>query len=43
MKKIILIDGNSLVFRAYYATSYGQLMRNQHGLYTNAIYGFCMI
>ena len=42
MKKIILIDGNSLMFRAYYATSYtGNLMQNSKGLYTNAIYSFC--
>lgn len=41
MKRIILIDGNSLMFRAYYATAYtGNLMQAQSGLYTNAIYGF---
>ena len=41
MKKIILVDGNSLMFRAYYATAYaGVLMKNSKGLYTNAIYGF---
>jgi DNA polymerase-1 len=42
VKKIILIDGNSLMFRAYYATAYtGNLMKNKQGLYTNAIFGFC--
>ena len=41
MKKIILIDGNNLMFRSYYATAYsGNLMRNSKGLYTNALYGF---
>lgn len=41
MKKILLIDGNSLMFRAYYATAYtGNLMMTSNGLYTNAIYGF---
>ncbi len=41
MKKIILIDGNSLMFRAYYATAYsGNLMHNKNGLYTNAIFAF---
>ena len=41
MKKIVLIDGNSLMFRAYYATAYtGNLMQARSGLYTNAIYGF---
>ena len=42
MKKIVLIDGNSLMFRAYFATSFtGNLMKTSKGLYTNAIYGFC--
>ena len=42
MKRAILIDGNSLMFRSYYATSYtGNLMQNSSGLYTNAIFGFC--
>lgn len=41
-KKVILIDGNSLMFRSYYATAYtGNLMQNKKGLYTNAIFGFC--
>ena len=41
-KKAVLIDGNSLMFRSYYATSYtGNLMQNSKGLYTNAIFGFC--
>ena len=41
MKKLVLIDGNSLMFRAYYATAYtGNLMKTTNGLYTNALYGF---
>lgn len=41
MKNIILIDGNSLLFRAYYATaSVGNLMVNRNGIPTNALYGF---
>ena len=41
MKKLILIDGNSLMFRAYYETAYtGNLMQASNGLYTNALYGF---
>ena len=41
-RKITLIDGNSLMFRAFYATAYtGNIMRNKDGLYTNALYGFC--
>lgn len=40
-KRIVLIDGNSLMFRAYYATAYrGNLMQTSTGLYTNAIHGF---
>lgn len=42
MAKAILIDGNSLMFRSYYATAYtGNLMKNSSGLYTNAVFGFC--
>ena len=42
MRKIILIDGNSLMFRAYYATAYrpGNLMQSKSGVYTNAIFAF---
>lgn len=41
MKKIVLIDGNNLMFRSYYATAYtGSLMKNSKGLVTNALYGF---
>ena len=36
--KIILIDGNSLAYRAFYALP--DTMRNAAGLTTNAIYGF---
>ncbi len=42
MKKLLLIDGNSLMFRSYYATAYtGNLMKTKEGLYTNAVFGFC--
>ena len=41
MKKIILVDGNNLFFRSYYATAYtGNLMKNSKGFPTNALYGF---
>ena len=41
MKKIIIIDGNSLLFRAYYATSFtGTIMKRKDGFPTNAIFGF---
>ncbi|MDD4643225.1 MAG: 5'-3' exonuclease H3TH domain-containing protein, partial [Erysipelotrichaceae bacterium] len=40
MKKLLLIDGNSLVFRAYYATAYGRMMTTSNNISTNAVYGF---
>ena len=41
MKKIILVDGNNLLFRSFYATAYqGVIMKNSKGFTTNALYGF---
>ena len=41
MKKVILVDGNNLLFRSYYATAYtGNIMKNSKGFPTNALYGF---
>lgn len=41
MKKVILVDGNNLMFRSYYATLYsGSMMTNSEGFPTNALYGF---
>ena len=41
MKKLILVDGNNLLFRSYFATAYqGVIMRNSKGFPTNALYGF---
>ncbi len=41
MKKVILVDGNNLLFRSYYATAnQGTIMRNSKGFPTNALYGF---
>jgi len=41
MKKVILVDGNNLMFRSYYATLYsGSIMTNKEGFPTNALYGF---
>lgn len=42
MKKIIVIDGNALIFRAYYATA-TRMSVNQNGTPTNAIYLFSSI
>src|SRR5574344_203756 len=42
MAKIIIIDGNSLLFRAFYATSFkdGPLLQTSFGTPTNAIVAF---
>ena len=41
MEKVVLIDGNNLIFRSYYATAYrGELLTNSKGLPTNAIYAY---
>lgn len=41
MEELILIDGNSLLFEAFYATSYtGNYMVNRNGIPTNGVYGF---
>lgn len=37
MKKLILIDGNSIAYRAFFALP---LLNNDKGVYTNAVYGF---
>jgi len=36
-KKLVLIDGNSIIFRAFFALP---LLNNDKGVYTNAVYGF---
>lgn len=41
MEELILIDGNSLLFKAFYATRYtGNYMVNRNGIPTNGVYGF---
>ena len=39
-KKIVLIDGNSVAYRAFFALP---LLNNDKGIHTNAIYGFAMM
>lgn len=40
-KRVILVDGMALLFRAFYATSYsGYIRKTSQGLPTNAVYGF---
>ena len=43
MQNLLLLDGNSMLFRAYYATLYGKSMTTSNGIPTNAIYGFVMM
>lgn len=43
MKDLLLIDGNSMLFRAYYATLYTRMMRTRNGIPTNAVYGFILM
>lgn len=41
MTKTYIVDGNSLLFRAYYSTAYtGNLMMTKQGIPTNAIFAF---
>ena len=41
MSKLLLIDGYSLVYRAYFSTAYsGRLMQTKAGFVTNALHGF---
>lgn len=39
-KKLMLIDGNSIAYRAFFALP---LLNNDKGIHTNAIYGFTMM
>ena len=38
--KLMVLDGNSLVNRAFYGVGKNQLLTTRQGLHTNAIYGF---
>ena len=40
MKKFLLVDGNSLLFRAYYATAFTRMLQTSYGKYTNAVVAF---
>jgi len=39
-KKVVLIDGNSVAYRAFFALP---LLNNDKGIHTNAVYGFAMM
>ena len=38
--KLMVLDGNSIVNRAYYGVGKARLLTTRQGLHTNAIYGF---
>lgn len=42
-RKLIIIDGNSILNRAFYGLRGKQLLATSDGLYTNAVYGFLNI
>ena len=39
-KKVVLVDGNNIAYRAFFALP---LLNNDKGIHTNAIYGFTMM
>jgi len=43
MKKIVLIDGNSILNRAFYGIMGSKMLTTADGKYTNAVYGFLAI
>ena len=43
MGKLILIDGNSIMNRAFYGIMGSKMLTTKDGTYTNAVYGFLAI
>ena len=43
MSKLVLIDGNSILNRAFYGIMGSKMLTTKDGKYTNAIYGFLAI
>ena len=43
MKKLVLIDGNSIMNRAFYGIMESKMLTTKDGKYTNAVYGFLAI
>lgn len=43
MKKLIVIDGNSILNRAFYGIMGSKMLQTADGTYTNAVYGFLNI
>lgn len=43
MSKIVLIDGNSILNRAFYGIMGSNMLKTEDGTYTNAVFGFLQI
>jgi len=43
MKKILAVDGNSILNRAFYGLSGPNMLKTEDGIYTNAVFGFLNI
>lgn len=43
MEKIVLVDGNSIMNRAFYGIMGSKMLTTKDGKYTNAVYGFLAI
>ena len=43
MDKLVLIDGNSIINRAFYGIMGSKMLTTKDGKYTNAVYGFLAI
>ena len=43
MEKLVLIDGNSIMHRAFYGIMVSKALTTKDGTYTNAVYGFLAI
>lgn len=43
MDKLVLIDGNSIINRAFYGIMGNKMLMTEDGTYTNAVYGFLAI
>ena len=43
MDKLVVIDGNSILNRAFYGIMGNKMLQTEEGIYTNAVYGFLNI
>ena len=43
MSRLVLIDGNSILNRAFYGIMGNKMLQTEDGTYTNAVYGFLAI